>query len=94
MLRPLVIARIERVLEEDMMGKSTYTETANAPQPPKRYASDCTNAEWAILEPFTRKPVGLAGRKRNVTMREIVNALFYRTKTDCQWRMFPKEFPV
>lgn len=75
------------------MGKSSYTEMANEPQPAKRYASDCTDAEWAILEPFTRKPEGLAGRKRDVNMREIINALFYRTKTGCQWRLLPKEFP-
>lgn len=75
------------------MSKSSYTEIANAPQPAKRYASDCNDAEWAIIEPFTRKPAGQAGRKRNVNMREIVNALFYRTKTGCQWRMLPKDFP-
>ena len=62
------------------MSKSTYAETANRKQEAKRYPSDCTDAEWAIIEPFTRKPEGLAGRKRQVDMREIVNALFYRTK--------------
>jgi putative transposase len=30
---------------------------------------------------------------RIVNMREIVNAIFYRTKTGCQWRMLPKDFP-
>lgn len=74
------------------MSKSTYTETANVPQPPKRYPSDCTDAEWLIIEPFTRKPPG-SGRKRRVNLREVVNAIFYRTKTGCQWRMLPKEFP-
>jgi putative transposase len=33
------------------------------------------------------------GRKRTVNLREIVNAIFYRTRTGCQWRMLPKEFP-
>jgi putative transposase len=45
-----------------------------------------------IIEPFTRKEAG-AGRKRRVDLREIVNAIFYRTKTGCQWRMLPSEFP-
>ena len=78
---------------EGKMKKSTYAATANLPQETKRYASDCTDAEWAIIEPFTRKREGAAGPKRKVNLREIVNALFYRTKTGCQWRMLPKEFP-
>jgi putative transposase len=74
------------------MSKSTYAETTNVPQPPKRYPSDCTDTEWVIIEPFTRKPPG-SGRKRRVNLREVVNAIFYRTKTGCQWRMLPKDFP-
>lgn len=74
------------------MSKSTYAASANDPQPAKRYASDCTDADWAIIEPFTRKPPG-SGRKRQVNLREVVNAIFYRTKTGCQWRMLPKDFP-
>jgi putative transposase len=74
------------------MNKSSYAATANEPQPIKRYASDCSDTEWAIIEPFTRKPEG-SGRKRQVNLREIVNAIFYRTKTGCQWRMLPKDFP-
>jgi putative transposase len=74
------------------MSKSTYAATANEPQAVKRYPSDCTDEEWAIIEPFTKKRSG-PGRNRTVNMREIVNALFYRTKTGCQWRMLPKDFP-
>ena len=33
------------------------------------------------------------GRKRTVNLREIVNAIFYRVRTGCQWRMLPQEFP-
>jgi transposase len=78
--------------QEDQMSKSTYAQTANVPQPEKRYPSDCTDAEWAIIEPFTAKSEG-PGRKRTVDLREVVNALFYRTKSGCQWRMLPKDFP-
>ena len=74
------------------MTKSTYADTANEPQPPKRYPSDCTDTEWSIIAPFTAKPDG-SGRKRTVNLREVVNAIFYRTKTGCQWRMLPKDFP-
>lgn len=75
------------------MSKRTYAATANQPQATKRYASDCSDAEWEIIAPFTRKGAG-AGRKRRVDMREIVNAIFYRTKTGCQWRMLPNTFPI
>jgi putative transposase len=74
------------------MSKSTYASSANAPQPAKRYPTDCTDKEWAIIAPFTAKAPG-PGRKRAVNLREIVNAIFYRTKTGCQWRMLPKDFP-
>ena len=74
------------------MSKSKYAASANAPQAPKRYPSDCTDTEWTIIEPFTRK-TAVSGRKRTVNLREIVNAIFYRTKTGCQWRMLPKDFP-
>lgn len=32
-------------------------------------------------------------RKRNHSLREIFDALFYVLKTGCQWRMLPKDFP-
>lgn len=74
------------------MSKSTYADTANQRQETKRYASDCSDSDWTLIEPFVRKPHG-SGRKRTVNLREIVNAIFYRTKTGCQWRMLPKDFP-
>ncbi|OAV64332.1 Transposase [Bacteroidales bacterium Barb4] len=32
-------------------------------------------------------------RRRNHSLREIFDALFYLLKTGCQWRMLPHEFP-
>jgi len=43
--------------------------------------------------PEIGQPAG-AGRKRTVDLRAVVNAIFYRTRTGCQWRMLPKEFPI
>jgi len=34
------------------------------------YASDCTNAEWAIVEPFMPPPSGV-GRPRKTLLREV-----------------------
>jgi putative transposase len=75
------------------MAKKRYAESANQPLTQKRYMTDCTDKEWTIIEPLTRKNPG-PGRKRRVNLREVVNAIFYRTRTGCQWRMFPKEFPA
>jgi len=74
------------------MSKRTYAGVAQAAQPSKRYASDSTDKEWAMIAPELAQADG-PGRKRTVDLREIVNAIFYRTRTGCQWRMLPKEFP-
>lgn len=57
-----------------------------------RYASDVTDAEWSLIEPFLPPP-RLLGRQRTTKLREVVNAIFYLLQTGCQWRMLPKEFP-
>jgi len=57
-----------------------------------RYASDTTDAEWAVIEPFMPPAAG-RGRPRTTALRAVVNALFYIAQTGCQWRMLPKDFP-
>lgn len=74
------------------MSTRTYSGVTRPPQSGKRYASDSSDKEWAIIAPILAQPAG-PGRKRTVNLREIVNAIFYRTRTGCQWRMLPKEFP-
>ncbi len=58
----------------------------------KRYASDVTDEEWALIEDELPRPRPL-GRPRTTDLREVVNAIFYVLRTGCQWRMLPKEFP-
>ncbi len=55
------------------------------------YASDVTDAQWALIEPLI--PVYKWGRPRELAMRRVVNAIFYLLKTGCQWDMLPKEYP-
>ncbi|MCB0153473.1 MAG: IS5 family transposase [Anaerolineae bacterium] len=74
------------------MSKRTYSGVAQQPQSSKRYDSDSTAKEWALIAPELAQAAG-PGRKRTVNLREVVNAIFYRTRTGCQWRMLPKEFP-
>lgn len=57
-----------------------------------RYASDTTDAEWAVIAPFM--PVKRRrGRPRTTSLRAVVNAIFYIAQSCCQWRLLPKEFP-
>jgi transposase len=69
-----------------------YTESA-IPDPTKRYASDLNDQEFALLAPHIAQKSG-SGKKRTVTIREVLNAIFYCTRMGCQWRMLPSDFPV
>jgi transposase len=57
-----------------------------------RYASDCTDAEWALILPFMPEP-SKVGRPRKTDLREVWNAIQYRATTGCQWALLPKDFP-
>ena len=57
-----------------------------------RYASDTTDAEWAVIAPLLPPPAN-CGRTRETSLREVVNAVFYIAQSGCQWRMLPKEYP-
>jgi transposase len=57
-----------------------------------RYPSDMTDAEWALIAPLI-PPEKRHGRRREVVMREVVNAIFYVLSTGCQWRFLPKDLP-
>lgn len=57
-----------------------------------RYASDTTDAEWAVIDAVMPAPRRL-GRPRQTDLRDVVNAIFYILATGCQWRALPREFP-
>ena len=57
-----------------------------------RYPSDLTDAEWALVEPMI-PPAKRGGRRREVNVREILNAVFYVLSTGCQWQALPKDLP-
>ena len=57
-----------------------------------RYPSDMTEAEWALVEPFV-PPARHGGRKREVNVREVINAIFYVLSTGCQCNALPKDLP-
>ena len=56
-----------------------------------RYASNLTDAEWALIAPFMPPPEP-CGRPRSVSLRVIVEAVLYMLSTGRQWRQIPREF--
>lgn len=61
--------------------------------PRKSYPTDLTDKQWNILEQLI--PVSkTGGRPRVVSMREIINAIFYILASGCAWRLMPHDFPA
>ena len=58
----------------------------------RRYPTDLTDTEWAILEPLI-PPEKPGGRPRSVDMREIMNAISYVLRGGISWRMLPHDLP-
>ncbi len=58
----------------------------------RRYASDLTDREWALVAPFlpARKKIG---RPRTTDLRDVYDAILYMASTGCQWAMIPNDFP-
>ena len=52
------------------------------------YPTNLTDKQWQVIKNI----VAIKERKRKHSLREIINALMYITKTGCQWRMLPHEF--
>lgn len=57
-----------------------------------RYASDFTDAEWALIVRLLPHRCRL-GRPRTTNLRRVVEAIFYVLSTGCQWRALPSDFP-
>jgi putative transposase len=62
-------------------------------RPRKKYPSDLTDEQWAIVEPMIppAKQSPRGGRPRQVDMREVLNTLFYLNRSGCQWEMLPHD---
>jgi putative transposase len=57
------------------------------------YETDLTDAQWALIEPLLPPP-DTSGAPRTTNLRHAVNAMLYRLKTGCQWKMLPKDFGI
>jgi transposase len=62
----------------------------------RRYPSDTTDAQWAVIDPLLPAPAWLAGKggRREVHCRRtIVDAIFYLVDNGIKWRAMPTDFP-
>ena len=53
------------------------------------YPTDLTDSQWELVAPHIPPARG----RRTVDVRQVVNAILYITRSGCQWRMLPKDFP-
>lgn len=59
----------------------------------RRYSSDMTDAEWALIKPILLDGLTRRGAPMQISLRAIVNACFYITKNGCIWDDLPKDYP-
>ncbi len=59
----------------------------------QRYTTDLTDEQWALIAPILAAYHQGDHWNRHHPLREIVNALFYRLRTGCQWRNLPRDLP-
>jgi putative transposase len=59
----------------------------------RKYWTDLSDEQWALLEPFVKRRAG-PGRPPRVDRRAIVNALLYQARAGCPWRLLPTDFPA
>ena len=64
----------------------------NRSQIVKQYGTDCSDEEWEIAESFLRRQKTV-GTPSTLAVRQVFNAIRYLTRSACQWRNLPKEFP-
>ena len=60
--------------------------------PRRAYSSDLSDPQWKLIEPLLPPPKP-GGRRREVDIREVVNAIFYVVKCGCAWNNLPHDFP-
>ena len=59
----------------------------------KKYPSDLTDEQWAIVAPLIPPPTSSprGGHPWTVDMREVLNTIFYLNRSGCQWDMLPHD---
>jgi putative transposase len=60
---------------------------------PTTYGTNVTDEQWAVIAPLVTTSSDKGGRPPEIDLRAIVNALLYKNRTGCQWRLLPADFP-
>jgi transposase len=68
-------------------------EQTHQPTARRRYSTDLTDAQWALVAPVLQERHPGTHWNREHPLREILNALFYKLRTGCQWRDLPHDLP-
>lgn len=58
----------------------------------RRYTMELTDQQWELLEPLL-PAASRVGRPLRLSLREVMNAIFYLTRTGCQWEHLPDHYP-
>jgi transposase len=56
------------------------------------YPTDVTDDQWRLICPLI-PPSRPIGADRSTSTRAAVNAILYRERSGCSWRMLPHDFP-
>ncbi len=85
---------LEPVWKGCRLGESRHpTAFSGSPaMPRRRYPSDLTDAEWAVLEPLVPAPKP-GGRPAVHARREVVDAVLYVLRNGTTWRALPHDLP-
>ena len=59
----------------------------------QRYGSDLTEVEWQRIEPLL-PPSKVIAKHRQVELRAVLDAIFYRADNGLKWRNLPSDFPA
>lgn len=66
--------------------------TTGAPGPRKGYDTDLTDLQWARIAELVPAPKP-GPNPAQYERREILDAIFYRARSGCSWRLLPNDFP-
>ena len=72
------------------------SRAAASPCRVRRYPSDTSDAEWALIAPLLPAPAwqaGRGGRPEKHCRRVVVDAIRYVVHNGCVWRALPADFP-